>query len=214
MNLIFEVKNQYIRRIDSNYVVAGTRNYLCADFIFSSEWNGVTALFTRDGKSYAQAVANGECIIPWEVVASEGEFEVSVFCGDLITANSVRVNVNKTGYDEYAVESLTPTPSVWEQYKSYIEDLVNEAKTMAHTHAIADVSGLASDLKSKKECIDDLYIYCEALDTDVVKLKGAVSDLEEKATLNCNGVNLWTGTQSQFDDITSKDNDTLYMIVG
>ena len=87
MTINFFVNNQSIKRTDNNSVVASSVNYLYARFTFSDEWEGVkTAVFKKDGEVYNQILDDdNKCIIPWECL-SEGVLEVSVFCGNRITA--------------------------------------------------------------------------------------------------------------------------------
>ena len=91
--LEFNVKNQIISRTDNFDVVADSQNYLSAEFTFTEEWTGsVVAVFGgADGKFYDVLVAENKCLVPWEVIKAPF-FTVSVFCGDLITANIVRVD--------------------------------------------------------------------------------------------------------------------------
>ncbi len=113
MTINFFVNNQSIKRTDNNSVVASSVNYLYARFTFSDEWEGVkTAVFKKDGEVYNQILDDdNKCIIPWECL-SEGVLEVSVFCGNRITAGTAYVNIEKTGY-ALGKESEEPTPDVY-----------------------------------------------------------------------------------------------------
>ncbi len=112
--LKFNVKNQIITREDSFPVVADSRNYLEASFEFSEEWQGkITAIFGFCGEFYSILIENGKCIVPWEVIKSPG-FTVSVVCGDRITANMTRVEVDLSGYFEGQTPK-PPTPDVYQQ---------------------------------------------------------------------------------------------------
>ena len=92
--LEFSVKNQIIERKDSFRAVADSKNYLYAKFEFTKEWTGnIIAVFGgADGKFYDVLVAENKCLVPWEVIKAPF-FTVSVFCGDLITSNSLKVEV-------------------------------------------------------------------------------------------------------------------------
>ena len=122
MTLTFEVENQMIRRTDTNIVVADSKNYLHASFTFSEEWQGAkTAIFSHGVDRYCVLLENDMCLVPWEVI-KQGSIGVTVFCGDLITANTVYVSVYKSGYGDGKVPS-EPTPSVYQQIISLLNDI-------------------------------------------------------------------------------------------
>lgn len=131
--LQFEVTGQSITRMDSCKPVAKCQNYYTAHFTFlSDEWQGVkTALFTMNGKSIAMVLDDtGDCLVPWEFfdVSATSIGEVSVFCGDLITANVAHVLVTKSGYTESST-SEPPTSDVYTQ----LADLVGQAVDTANS---------------------------------------------------------------------------------
>lgn len=111
MRLNFTLDRQVIARIDSNRVVAGSKDYVAAHFIdVRGDWTvPTTAIFG----TYAVLLDdNMECMVPWEVLADPGAFEVSAFCGDLHTANTARVDVEATGYKKGETPG-DPTPDVY-----------------------------------------------------------------------------------------------------
>lgn len=116
--LRFNVNNQNIIRNDSFLPVADSKNYLYADFEFSEEWQGeVVAVFGgADGKFYDIIVEENRCLVPWEVIKAPF-FTVSVFCGDLLTSNIARVDVEKSGYAE-GQPRQEPTPDIYNQILS------------------------------------------------------------------------------------------------
>ncbi len=102
MIIEFEVKNQTIKRLDENTVVAGSKNYLQAKFNFvTPEWETIekTARFTKDSCTYNTQLADDMCYVPAEVLKS-GFVSVSVFGGDLITTRPVSFLVYSGGLDE------------------------------------------------------------------------------------------------------------------
>ena len=115
--LEFNVKNQIISRADSFDVVGDSKGYLKAAFTFTEEWSGdIIAIFGNGSEYYSVILADSCCIVPWEVIKAPF-FTVSVVCGDRITANVVRVDVEKSGF----VEGKTPkepTPDVYTQVLS------------------------------------------------------------------------------------------------
>ena len=98
MDLRFNVESQHITRTDRNIVVAKSQNYLKAKFDFSPDWAGKTktAVFNNNGHVYNVILDNDECFVAEEVIRQPG-FTVSVFGGDLITADVVMIRVEASG---------------------------------------------------------------------------------------------------------------------
>ena len=120
----FYVDKQIISRGDQESVVQDSMNYLYAGFGFSEEWGGViTAVFKgKDGQAFNVILdENLECLVPWEVLTND-YFDVSVFCGNLITANVVRIYTVRSGY-EIGEESRTPTPDVYNQIIEALDNI-------------------------------------------------------------------------------------------
>ena len=112
--LEFSVKNQIIERTDNFKVVADSRNYLQARFSFSEEWeNEITAIFGTGDSYYNVILEDNACVVPWEVIKAPF-FSVSVVCGDRITANTVSVEVERSGY-LVGKTPAEPTPDVYAQ---------------------------------------------------------------------------------------------------
>lgn len=115
----FELNGQYIKRLDNITPVAKCRGLYRAHFDFTTEeWTGTkTALFVQGATAKSMILDdNGECEIPWEFFDTEKETTgyVSIFCGDLVTANRAAVNILKTGYQD-SDASIPPTPDVYQQ---------------------------------------------------------------------------------------------------
>ena len=132
--LQFEVTGQYITRTDSCKPVAKCKNYFTANFNFlTDEWQGVkTALFTMNGKSTAMVLDDdGNCTVPWEFfnVSNTAMGAVSVFCGDLVTANAACVLVYQSGYTESSA-SEPPTPDVYAQLTALAQEAVDTANSV------------------------------------------------------------------------------------
>jgi len=119
MDITFKVENQFVERTDYTKLVARTTDYIYAEFIFSTEWEGFekTAQFTRDTDTYNVLIVDDKCKIPWEIMQTAGRFTVSVFGGDLFTTSGGKVNVAETGYIDDGSFPADPTPS-------YFEDIV------------------------------------------------------------------------------------------
>lgn len=125
MKLEFNVSYQNIERTDKNKVIADSKNYLQASFEFqTAEWLGKikTAVFAR-GELVKNIIldANNTCEVPWEVIKT-GNFCVSVFAGDLITTNFVKIPVEGSGY-RIGETPLPPTPDVYAQIIELLENL-------------------------------------------------------------------------------------------
>lgn len=118
MIIKFNVVKQNIERIDSEIVVAKSKNYLTAEFTFSEDWDGLikTAVFYNSGKSYVVMLENDSCVVPWEVLV-KGVLKVSVFGGDLITADAAYITVYESGY----IEGETPEPPTPDVYAHILE---------------------------------------------------------------------------------------------
>ena len=124
MTLEFAINKQIIFRIDKEKPVADSVNYLKAHFDFSDDWNGeITAIFKAEDKKFSpkeQILNNGECFVPWEVLTGT-YFTVSAFCGNLHTANEIRVDLIRSGY----IKGETPQPPTPDVYTQIIERLDN-----------------------------------------------------------------------------------------
>lgn len=125
--LTFNVDGQRIIRTDKETPVAKCKNLFKASFEFlSDEWDGrKTAIFSQGGRSRAIILdRNNECIVPWEFFDADSESygRVSVFCGDLVTANEEVIKIERSGYREFEISKL-PTPDVYNQILIMLEDL-------------------------------------------------------------------------------------------
>ncbi len=126
MDIIFNIVGQKISRLDSNFVVGDSKNYLTAVFAFSGEWDNLskTAVFKNDDYTLNMTIKNNACKVPHELLSS-GSFFVSVFGGDLITTNTATVRVTPSGISEGG-EPVDPTPSVYAQIYKIAEDASNK----------------------------------------------------------------------------------------
>lgn len=124
--ITFNVYKQKIKRTDTQQIVSDSRNYLKASFTFSDDdWTGIKTAIFKNGDVVKHAVLddNNECLVPWEVIKS-GILHVSVFCGDLITADTATVYINESGYEDGGAPE-DPSPTVYEQ----IIAMLNEIET-------------------------------------------------------------------------------------
>ena len=149
MILEFEIQNQTLRLISRNRAVADSSGYLKAHFTFSSDWDGAVKLaqFKRTVSSLITQQtpvlyfnigidANGDCLIPWEVLVGGGTFNVNVYgqiSGDstiTITVNSVDVKVGESGLTSDRLPQ-TPTSQAWENCYAAIVEKYNQTATLA-----------------------------------------------------------------------------------
>ena len=124
--ITFNVYKQKIKRTDTQQIVSDSRNYLKASFSFSDDdWTGIKTAIFKNGDVVRHAILddNNECLVPWEVIKL-GILHVSVFCGDLITADTATVYINESGYEDGGAPE-DPSPTVYEQ----IIAMLNEIET-------------------------------------------------------------------------------------
>lgn len=129
----FSVTGQIISRQDNLIPVGKCRNVYRARFKFQGDiWEGEKTALFRMGDTTKAAVldANDECDVPWEFFDTEGTAygKVSVFCGDLVTANETSVLIMQSGYTK-SDASVPPTPDVYQQ----IMDIVGDTKKIAQS---------------------------------------------------------------------------------
>ena len=100
----FTISNQMISQCNDFIVVGKSRNYLHAGFEFlTEEWNDVEkkALFKngRNGTIYESDIIDDVCLIPEEVLSEENKYMyISVYGGNRITTNNVKVFIVQSGY--------------------------------------------------------------------------------------------------------------------
>ena len=155
--LEFEVKHQQINRLDDFHVVGGSRCYLYARFCFCDDWAGetITAVFSGGGKNYSQILVDNVCEIPWEVLRTN-RFFVSCFAGALITANSVRVDVDMAHCPTDTDPFITPTPSAYEQIVAAAESARADAEAAKEAaERAAEGGGGAVDPADVERIVDE-----------------------------------------------------------
>lgn len=131
--LEFSINGQIITRNDEDPIVRDSQNYVIAYFLGDEEWRShgtVTAIFKgADGQIFNMILSydshyGHSCLVPWEVL-TQPWFEVSAFCGNLITANTVKVFTIKSGYDS-SRDSRIPTPDVYNQIIEQLNRIEDE----------------------------------------------------------------------------------------
>jgi len=166
MDLTFQVKNQNIKRTDSTEPIQLSKNYLNAKFEFETpDWDGLvkTAIFAVGERAYNVVLENDSCKVPYEVTKKAGNVFVSVFGGDLITANIAQVFIGNSGYQE-GTAPVDPEPTVYEQ--------ITEALGTVET----EVSALQEDMDVVKPDVVQLKLDVEMLMAS--KLPACPSDVD------------------------------------
>ncbi len=146
--LKFSVCDQRITTEDIS-VVADSKNYLAALFSFDSTWDGTekTAVFSQGEKVYNMLLEGDMCRIPAEVI-TEGAFYVSVFGGDLITADKIRIEVVPSGL----MEGIVPPVPTEDIYNQLVERVASEAADAAASAELAVLSSqMSQDFASEAE---------------------------------------------------------------
>lgn len=165
MILLFNIDNQRIITANSRYVVADSRMYLKARFVFSGDWDGCakTAIFAGKDGTYEVLLTNDECTVPHEVL--NGRFGVSVFgiSGNTrITTDTAYIAVHQSGFAEGETPT-DPTPTVYEQLLKAIDESGQDAKAAiekeSETRAAADAE--LKENKADKTALNDYYTKTE-----------------------------------------------------
>ena len=111
-------------------VASGGRNESEVIFAFCPLWDGFqkVASFWRDEEHvYSVLIEDDRCVIPWEVLADEGEFFFSVYgVKEEITRTShvVKYKVAKGAITE-STEVSDPTPEMYEQILTACQEVLN-----------------------------------------------------------------------------------------
>lgn len=189
MLLSFNVEKQIITRTDTEKVVTNSMNYLYAQFTFTDEWVGEkTAVFKgKHGTYNALLDAENKCLVPWEIL-TEAMFDVSVFCGDLITANAVKIFTIQSGY-EVGDESRIPTPDIYQQVINRLNEIEAEIDPEA-------IERTVDEYLADKEIVteDDVeQIVADYIEEHKDELKGPKGDTGETGPQGPAGVGVPTG---------------------
>ena len=149
----FTVEKQHITQPTREVIVAGGQNYFYATFTINEVWEdikNVKAVFNRDNISkpvpLIETETGYECVIPWEVMADRGSFQVGIFGGDRLLTDYAYVIV-KEGCVVDGESPLPPTPD----WFTKIEEDVEIAKEAADS--IGDLSTSVDELSSETEVI-------------------------------------------------------------
>ena len=128
ITLTFKVAGTDLRRTDNNKIVAVNRNNVIAKFEFNSDWGDITPIvvqFYKGDNYYDVNLIDGECAVPWEVLTSSGALGVTVTGGDLITTNTVNINIYGSGLSSSGLAPTVASPGVY----THIVELSKEIET-------------------------------------------------------------------------------------
>lgn len=154
INIPFTVKQQHITQPTREAIVAGGQNYFYAVFTLCDKWEDVTnlkAVFVRENvnKLINLEITDGgyECVIPWEVMADKGSFQVGIFGGDRLLTDYAYVIVKQGCVTDGEVPN-PPTPD----WFTKIEKDVKEAKDAANT--VGELSSSVAEINEQTEIIN------------------------------------------------------------
>ncbi len=138
MELKFKVNKQHISRTDGEKAVADSRNYLSCAFSFGEDWNDMakTAVFKKESTVYHVVLSDDKIAASAMPQLDAGKWEVSVFGGNRITADTAILNVFRSGYDT----ENAPSPPAQSVYDSLVA-LCGEAKATADAVAADAAAG-------------------------------------------------------------------------
>ena len=126
-------------------LASGGKNENEVEFNFCEKWNGFekVAVFYRDVKDpYKSTIdGNGRCVVPWEVLTSDGYIFIGVFgVKDDITRTSeiLRYKI-KLGAITEDLKPSDPTPELWEQILAGITDKVNVKQGVEHAGKVLGI---------------------------------------------------------------------------
>ena len=193
MNIRFKVDDQFVKRIDDIKLVAGTTDYIYAEFYFSKEWENFekTVQFTREPDTYNVAIVDGKCKVPWEIIQTAGGFTVSVFGGDLFTSSVGVIDVIETGYVDDGSFPADPTPSYFvnialaEDGRVIAEDGRNDAEIIRLASEITRISSEGdrddSEVIRLASEIDRVLSETDRNDAEIIRLANEISRVSSES---------------------------------
>ena len=163
MDILFDVDKQFVNYknycVASNGIVADSKNYLRAVFMFTPDWDGLikTAIFAGGGNYYEVILVDNACMVPAEVIKPP-KFTVSVagvsYTGNqLITTSSLAVNITYSGYHE-GITPADPTPDVYAQIIAIMQQQASdvEACILTTTAISLTITATARDGNTAYQC--------------------------------------------------------------
>ena len=142
--LKFTVEHQTITKVEDFAAASDSIEYLRCEFTFSDDWTEQPfAIFKGSGACIKQAIIDGVCFVPWEVLTKPGYVYISCYAGQRITSNIASVYVNASGYCE-ADNEHEPTPEVYEQLIAYFDQVKDDIEDITE-QAVTDMTALKDE---------------------------------------------------------------------
>lgn len=202
-------------------VNSGEYNIQNIEFEFSNEYEGLTkmAVFSNEDEAFTTMITNGSCIIPSEILQTDGTIGVGVYGysvnGDKLikrySPKPVFFNVELGSY-QLAQESVDPSSDIitqiLAQLESQGEDIIalqnnlsnlvdNVIPTLATKSEIpTKTSQLTNDSEFITKDVDNLTNYTKTSDLSSVALSGAYSDLSGTPDLSVYATNTALGNET------------------
>lgn len=194
----FSITEQHITASPISDLVGNTRNYVKAEFTFSSEWDDMlkVAIFTANSKQYDVIIENGECMVPG--IAMSGEyFDVGV-CGGAdetrLTTDTCRVRVDESVRQKPPYDVV----NMYEGLENAISDLRDEDTTLH-----GEIDGIDTRLTSAEDKIEDLEEVPAIADEALTKAGQAITAAATAQTTADQAVSDAADAQSTADQAVS-----------
>lgn len=206
------------KTIDVN---SGEYNIQNIEFEFSSEYEELTkmAVFSNEDEAFTTMITNGSCIIPSEILQTDGTIGVGVYGYSVNGDNLIKryspkpvfFNVELGSY-QLAQESIEPSSDIitqiLAQLESQGEDIItlqnnlsnlenNVIPTLATKSEIpTKTSQLTNDSEFITKNVDNLTNYTKTSDLSSVATSGAYSDLSGTPDLSVYATNTALGNET------------------
>ena len=209
MKLEIEVKQQTVKLLGNNVLIAESKNYVYANFDFTEDWLDLvkTVFFKQGENTFITLVLdqNNSCLIPKELLVADGEFTIHVVGSDndvRITTNPLRIFVkgnqiitgDNTGIP--TVDFLTESVTTVKKYRDEAEEFANNANTAKDAAVLA-----ASNIK---ECGTKAFKAAEA----AAKSAGEASDSAKAAAESAKGIGDAEGKAKGYAEEAKKQADS------
>ena len=202
-------------------VNSGEYNIQNIEFEFSNEYEGLTkmAVFSNEDEAFTTMITNGSCIIPSEILQTDGTIGVGVYGYSVNGDNLIKryspkpvfFNVELGSY-QLAQESIEPSSDIitqiLAQLESQGEDIItlqnnlsnlenNVIPTLATKSEIpTKTSQLTNDSEFITKNVDNLTNYTKTSDLSSVATSGAYSDLSGTPDLSVYATNTALGNET------------------
>ena len=207
-------------------VNSGEYNIQNIEFEFSSEYEGLTkmAVFSNEDEAFTTMITNGSCIIPSEILQTDGTIGLGVYGYSVNGDNLIKryspkpvfFNVELGSY-QLAQESIEPSSDIiaqiLAQLESQGEDIIalqnnlsnlvdNVIPTLATKSEIpTKTSQLTNDSEFITKDVDNLTNYTKTSDLSNVALSGAYNDLSGTPDLS-----VYATTEALGTETTAREN--------